>query len=111
MKSDISNYIDKAIFQIQKYIDTWHLYDNHELKKDWLNVLVLMRDDICKNGIVVNIRLLRGFKDICTATAIQYEHTEFNEPVFKIYNELERNNQDFKNLELLGMDFGKGDPI
>lgn len=111
MKADISNYIDEAIFQIEKYLDIWHLPENHELKKDWVNVLVVMGDDICKNGIVANNRLLRGFKDICTATAVHYEHAEFNETVFKIYDELERNNPEFKNLELLGMDFGKGDPI
>jgi len=70
----------------------------------------LLREELLQKQ-EINERVLRGFKDICTTTAIQFEHTNFNDPIFEINNKLEKHLPKYSRLELLRMDFGKENPI
>jgi hypothetical protein len=110
-KSHIHILIEDAIVQVQKYIVENQLSERHEIVTDVLKVLKLLQIECEMNGDSFSNRLLRGFKDICTFTAIQYEDTIFNDPIFKVYDEFAIQIRGFKELPLLRMDFGKGDPI
>ena len=108
MKKSILESIDLAILEIAKYITKYDL--SKEAFLNFFKVLSLLKDELLQNE-EINERVLRGFKDICTTTAIQFEHTSFNDPIFEINDKLEKYVPKYSRLELLRMDFGKGNPI
>jgi hypothetical protein len=108
MKKSIIEAIDLAILEIEKYITEYSLSKEDFL--DFFKVLGLLREELLQKQ-EINERVLRGFKDICTTTAIQFEHTNFNDPIFEINNKLEKHLPKYSRLELLRMDFGKENPI
>ena len=109
-KESIIQSIEFADKKVREYVQQYQLSAEHELVRDFLKMLDLLKEDLQNNG-VIRERVLRGFKDICTTTAIQYEETPFNDPIFGINAKLEKNIPGYKHLPLLRMEFGKGDPI
>jgi|SRR6185436_8588726 len=72
-------------------------------------VLLLLKE--CFEKEQPNERVLRAFKDVCTTIAVTNETASFAPSVFNIYDQLEEELPGFKKLDLLGMDFGQGDPV
>jgi hypothetical protein len=101
--------VNKAIEEVEIYILKYKDFANIE-QKDTLRVLKFLKDDIEKK-IYVQERILRGYKDICTVTAIHYEDSTYADSIFNLNSELEKVFPQMKSLELLGRDFGKGIPI
>ena len=108
---DIIIAIDIAVLEVENYIKKYDLPEDSQLITHTLKVLSLLKNELFQNKDTVNERLLRGFKDICTTTAIHYEHTNFNDAIFNVNEKLEQKFDNYKYLELLRMDFGKGEPI
>ena len=102
--------VDTAVKAIEQYVQKYDLSESQLVTAD-IKVLLLIKAEIIKNPNNINERLLRGFKDVCTTMAIQFEEYDFFDPIFEIYHEFDNNIPKFKKLELLRMDFGKGDPI
>ena len=103
--------IDIAVVEVEKYIRKYNLPEENHLIAHTLKILFLLKKELSQNKVTINERVLRGFKDICTTTAIQYEDTNFNDPIFDVNNALDEFIPNYTQLSLLRMDFGKGDPI
>lgn len=110
-KESIIKSIDIAILEVEKYIKKYNLLTDHQLRTHTIKVLELLKKEFESDKSVISERLLRGYKDICTTTAIQYEESNFYDAIFMVNKKLEENIDDYKYLNLLRMDFGKGDPI
>lgn len=108
-KNEILNIANKAIEELEKYLEKNKGYKNLE-QKDALNVLFLIQKDITE-GLIIHERLLRGYKDICTNTAIHHEDALYANSIFHLKDCLEQMYPEMKKLKLLGLDFGKGNPI
>jgi hypothetical protein len=103
--------IDKAVAEIENYIQKYKIPKDSSLETGSIKVLKLLKIELLKGDTIVNERVLRAFKDICTSTAIQFEDTSFYAPIFFIHDELKKLIPSFERLELLRKDFGKGNPI
>lgn len=82
IKKVIIEIIDKAIFEIEEYIEKYHIPQNSSLTTGHIKVLLLLKDEIIQNKIDINERVLRAFKDVCTSTAIEHEESIFHNSVF-----------------------------
>jgi Tfp pilus assembly major pilin PilA len=110
-KEGIIKLIDIAVLEVEKYIKKYNLSTEHQLETHTLKVLKLLKQELVSSKEIINERLLRGYKDICTTTAIQYEESNFNDAIFMVNKKLEESIDGYKYLPLLRMDFGKGNPI
>jgi hypothetical protein len=110
-KKELLKLITKSIVALDEFINLNGIPKNHGLAKDGMRVLLLLRNEVLKEGEDINIRVLRAFKDICTYVSLQYEDTAFYVPLFEVYNYLSNTLQYFEGLELLRGDFDKGNPI
>jgi len=110
-KESIILSIETAILEVEKYIQKYNLSQETQLTLHTLKVLKLLKEEFIQDKEIINERLLRGYKDICTTTAIQYEESNFNDAIFIVNRDLENNIENYKYLDLLRMDFGKGNPI
>ena len=72
-KELVSELLIKAIERVQEYVDQYDLPPQNELVINFIRVLNFMLVEATDNGDVNNVRLLRGFKDLATNTAIWYE--------------------------------------
>ena len=100
--------INKTIKEIKIYIEKYKI--NPKRFEIDIKVLEYIKTNILE-GNLPSERVLRGFKDICTNIAINYEDSDFNDSIFLIYNEFENKIDKFGGLNLLGTDFGKEEPI
>lgn len=108
---DIIKLIDTALKDVDTYLDKNNISAKNGFYQDLNKVLGLLKAELTSDQKDFNDRVLRGFKDICTTVAIQYEHTSFSDSIFDINTQLELNIDYYSPLELLRMDFGKGNPI
>lgn len=100
--------IDNSINDLNEFIIKSRFdRDEHKLI---IKVLVEMKNDFKGNG-KIRERLLRGFKDICTSTAINFEEASYAQSIFELKSALEEIYPQIKELKLLGLDYGKGDPV
>jgi hypothetical protein len=106
MYKNISASIKSAIDELASYVKK---YGEQSAGHNTKVVLILLKEGIDKEQ--PNERVLRAFKDVCTTIAVTNEDASFAPLVFKIYEQLEKELPEFKKLDLLRMDFGKGNPI
>ena len=109
-KSSVLVLVDGAIRTEDGYIEKYDLAPD-ELEKHVKHVLSLLKIELLSNNENINVRVLRAFKDVTSTIAIHYEETPINDSIFEIYRALEMQIPEFARLELLRMDFGKGNPI
>lgn len=101
--------VEKGISDLESYILKYEQYKCKE-QKEALMVLRLIKNDFEKEK-EIGVRVLRGFKDICTTTARDYEEAEYASSIFELLDYLINEYPEMRRYPLLGMDFGKGDPI
>lgn len=78
--------------------------------KEVLMVLTLFKNKITHEG-QLETRLLRSMKDIYVVAFRNFEGTLLYEEINNVDNQLRMLLNNYDQLEPLGMDFGKGDPI
>lgn len=108
MQNKLIQLIDNSIEKLNEYIINSR-FDRVE-QKQIIKVLEEIKNDLKKSG-EIRERLLRGYKDICTSTAINFEEASYADSIFEIKNALELICPKMKELKILGMDYGKGDPV
>ena len=111
MDNNIIQTIDKAISEIEEYLEKYNMPKEGWLVNGHIKVLKLLKNEILQNKLEINERVLRAFRDVSSITALHYEESIFHDSVFKVYDELNAYAPDFKYLNPLRMDFGKGNPI
>jgi hypothetical protein len=110
MQKELDKSIDRAIYELEQYGSKYNVPDNAYIISA-LKVLTLLKADLHSNGLQIRERILRGFKDVCTSTAVHWEGTTIEEAIFDVYHRLNNSIPSFYSLELLRGEFGKGDPI
>ncbi len=104
--------IDKALLEIDYFVANSKVYTiDKKPFLDYKNVLDLLRLEIQKSPKQINERVLRATRDISTSIAKEFEETSFADSLYKVIDFLYEEIPQYKRLELLRMDFGKGNPI
>lgn len=95
--------IDVTVSMVENYIgdDVESSIYQNDLKQ----VLARLKSEILVSNKVSEV-VLRGFNDVCTMTAIHFENTVYNDPLFVLRDELMLFYPDLDALPLLGKDFG-----
>lgn len=109
MKEEVIAYIDSALLELNLYIDKYQR-DKESFSKFFV-VLSTVKDELNSFSEIRNIRLLRGVKDLCTNCVRNYESEKFCDILIAISEIFAKEIPGYSELELLRMDFGKGDPI
>ena len=73
-------------------------------------MLTLFKERITQEGLL-ETRLLRAMKDIYVVTFRNFEGTSLYDEISNFDNQLGKLVKNYEQLEPLGMDFGKGNPI
>jgi hypothetical protein len=74
-------------------------------------VLGLLKLELEQEPTDMNERVLRGMKDSVTLSLIHYEGADFTKPIAELDELLRRAVPGYADLRLLGMEYGKGNPI
>lgn len=74
-------------------------------------VLYLFRQEILQNVNGINERVLRAMHDVGMSAYRVFENTPLEDTIYALTSALYEEIPQYKNLEPLRMDFGKGDPI
>ncbi len=74
-------------------------------------VLGLLKEELRKDPNSINKRVLRAMHDIGGTAVKVFENTQLDEAIGDLTGYLYQNIPDYKKLEPLRMDFGKGNPI
>jgi hypothetical protein len=109
MKRALLTLVQTAKAEVEAYGEQYNVLAQGNIA-DVTKVLSLLEVEFRNEG-EVNERVLRAFKDVCTLIATHYEHTTMFDPVFRLHDALSRYFPGFRNLPLLRMEFGKGEPI
>lgn len=74
-------------------------------------VLILLKDAVQIDDKHINERILRAMHDLGMSAYKEFENTPLEDAINNITSILYRQIPNYKNLEPLRMDFGKGNPI
>jgi hypothetical protein len=110
-KELVCELLNRANERVREYVDQHNLPPQNELVLHFMRVFNFMLVEANDIGEIKNIRLLRGFKDLTTNTAMWYENADFAQAIFDLDDYFMQSNKNYKNFDLLRADFGMGFPI
>ena len=101
-KDKLIELIDIALEEVAIYINKRK--GNIKEQEDVVLVLNLIKNDYCKKDFIREV-YLRGFKDICTSTAVHFENSNYADSIFHILDLLNEKYSNMEELKLLGNEF------
>ena len=110
--SGLITLIDLALVESDKLVEKSNIYhDDREPILSTKKVLTLLRAGIESFPDKINERLLRAMHDVGMSSYKDFENTPLEEALNKLTAALYYEFPEYKHLEPLRMDFGKGNPI
>ncbi len=85
--------------------------ENSEIIVNTKKILYLLRKEVQNNPNQINKRVLRAAVDLGMSNYRAFENTPLETAISNISEFLYHSVPHYKDLDQLGMDFGKGDPI
>jgi len=107
---NLINYIENVLSALDEYEIKYNISSDNWTTNVIRKVMIAFKESekIEEN---LNIRLLRAMKDVYVVSFRNFEGTELHNTIKKINNQLSLLYKSYNDLEPLGMDFGKGNPI
>ena len=103
-------FIDAALVEADVYVSKYY-NGNPKSMEGTKKALRLFRQELLDKPEDMNERVLRAMRDVGAQGVKSYEMSTLGDAINKISIILYTEMPGFKNLPVLGMDFGKGDPI
>lgn len=109
MENNLIALTDLGILEVNDYSSKYNVDESHI--KETIKVLTLLKNEILNNNDKINGRVLRAMHDVGMSSYKEFENTPLeniiNDITSILYNEI----PEYKFLEPLRNEFGKGDPI
>jgi len=109
-KDKLINFIDTALKEADNFVTQFYKGDKKPMLSTY-KVLFLLRSEVKNNPNNINRRVLCAMHDISAISVKAYENTDLDTAIMSIVSVLYNDILEFRHLEPLGMDFGKGNPI
>lgn len=104
--------IDKALIELESFVAASKYYSgNEELIISTKKVLSLLKDELQKHSNAINERVLRAMHDVGMSAYKEFENTSVGIAIENIIDVLYVTIPQYKNMQPLRADFGKGQPI
>jgi hypothetical protein len=104
----ILNLISKTIFELDNFNSQYYI---SEREPNTRAALLALKNEIVNNPDNINKRVLRGMSDLGIYSYKTFEQTELAKAIVDLNDEICEQIPSFINMEPLGEDFGKGNPI
>lgn len=108
--NNVHELIDQTVADMHRYAIEHSPGSNYTVQ-DFDKVLKLLKIELGRPADAVNTRVLRAYKDICVTVVKEYRDASFYSSVIQIADYLRSEFPGFKELKVLGMDYGKANPI
>jgi hypothetical protein len=102
--------IDVALKEADNYVSKY-FHGDEERMIDTKKTLFLLRSEVEKNPGNINKRVLRAMHDTGMASFKEYENSPLEDAINTVTELLYYSIPYYKDLQPLGSEFGKGDPI
>ena len=104
--------IDMALAEVDNFVAKSKYYRGDEdIIRDTKKALLLLKEEVRHNPEGINERVLRAMHDLGVASFKYFENAPLEKALNNVTGMLYDDIAYYKNLEPLGMDFGKGEPI
>ncbi|WP_157208253.1 hypothetical protein [Mariniflexile maritimum] len=104
--------IQDFLNELDEYVKKSNYYDiEKEPLSNFKKSLTLLKIEVISNPESINIRILRSIKDVSGLIVKQFEETALERKIIQITSLLNKSIPEYKNLEPLGMTYGKYNPI
>lgn len=102
--------IDEALLEADSFVLKYYNGDETPMVNT-INALAILKSQVKNNPYNIDERVLRAMHDIGATSVKSYENTSLEIAIDKVTSKLYKDIPNYKNLEPLRMDFGKGNPI
>ena len=104
--------IDIALAEVDNFVAKSKYYQGgEEIIKNVKRALYLLKEEVQHHSANINERVLRAMHNLGMASFKYFENAPLEKALNNVTGMLYDEIPYYKNLEPLGMDFGKGDPI
>jgi hypothetical protein len=103
--------LKQLALEVLKQLDEYEKARDNYFDSGARKAITLLIVELDKNVDVIPERILRAMQDIGVSGVKDYEETPLGDAIGLLTSELYYSIPYYKNLHVLGMDFGKGDPI
>jgi hypothetical protein len=109
-KDNLITLIDNAYTETDIFVEKYYDGDQKPMRST-KKTLLLLKEEVINNQEGINERVLRAIHDIGVIAFRQFENTPLEDRIEDMIDYLHNNIPEYKDLEPLGMDFGKGNPV
>lgn len=110
--NNLISLIEKALLEVDNVVVKSKYYtDDKEPIVSAKKVLNLLKDEIRYNSTEINERVLRSVHDLGMSAFKDFENTPLEDAIVNLIEVLANEIPQYRKLEPLRMDFGKGNPI
>lgn len=104
--------IEKSLLEVDNVVDKskYYTYDKEPIVST-KKVLALFKNELQNNPNNINERVLRAMHDVGMSAYKEFENTTLETALDNLIDILYEQIPQYRGLEPLRMDFGKGDPI
>ena len=110
-KEQVEILIDLALIDLENYLEKYKIKGDAWPENITKSVLLKIKEECQKGDSNFSIRLLRAFIDISIVSSRNFDGTPLSDSIFNLYEFFYLYIPSFKDLENLGLDFGKGNPF